>query len=186
MDKEILNAKFKDSNRISDLVADLIRAEITRDTSPIQILGGLCLGLLGLMTTAPEDQPPSFRHLRECATDLMLSLIAVEDNKQRKGHLATEPVAAPEANGDHQPIQEDLRALMNALATVIREAVNPDGEKRNGFCLLVFPFGQPTGEHRCNYICNADRDDMIATMREFIARAEGRFLENDNEDSRPV
>ena len=42
---------------------------------------------------------------------------------------------------------------------------------------LVFPFGQPNGKHRANYLSNANREDMLATMKEFIARAEGRYVE---------
>ncbi len=74
------------------------------------------------------------------------------------------------------PIEAKHRVVMNALASVIGDAINPDG-KVNGFALLVFPFGQPEGEHRANYISNCDREDMLATMKEFIARSEGRFQE---------
>lgn len=75
------------------------------------------------------------------------------------------------------PIESKHLMIMNALAQLIGEEINPTGEKLNGFALLVFPFGQPNGEHRCNYISNAERDDMLATMKEFIARSEGRFQE---------
>ena len=69
--------------------------------------------------------------------------------------------------------------MMNALAKVIAEAIDPTGERLNGFALLVFPFGQANDEHRCNYISNASREDMLATMKEFIARSEGRFDETE-------
>ena len=74
-----------------------------------------------------------------------------------------------------QPIEDRYREVMQNIGRLIGGAINPDGQKRNGFALLVFPFGQPSGEHRCNYISNADRADMLATMKEFIARAEGRY-----------
>ena len=75
-----------------------------------------------------------------------------------------------------QPIQPELRKVMNEIAAAISSAINPSGQKRNGFALLVFPFGQPNNGHRC-YISNANREDMLATMKEFIARAEGRYHE---------
>ncbi len=80
---------------------------------------------------------------------------------------------------DHQPIEEKHRAVMNEIGDLISGAINPDGIKCNGFALLVFPFGQPNDEHRCNYISNANREDMLATMKEFIARSEGRFVETE-------
>jgi hypothetical protein len=70
---------------------------------------------------------------------------------------------------------------MNAIARVLDETLNGDpatrgpGERKTGFALLVFPFCQPNDEHRANYISNANREDMIAIMKEFIARAEGRY-----------
>jgi hypothetical protein len=79
---------------------------------------------------------------------------------------------------DHQPIQEEYKQVMNSLGRLLDGVLNPGtGPKRTGFALLVFPFGQPNGEHRSNYVSNANRDDMIATLKEFIARAEGRYHE---------
>jgi hypothetical protein len=72
-----------------------------------------------------------------------------------------------------QPIQEEYQASMRVLAKVLDDYLNPDGEKKTGFALLVFPFGQPNGKHRANYISNARREDMLDSMREFIARNEG-------------
>jgi hypothetical protein len=77
-----------------------------------------------------------------------------------------------------QPIQDQYREQMRAVAKAIDGFLNPDGVKRNGFALLVFPFGQPDDSHRSNYISNADREDMLATMKEFIARAEGRYADD--------
>lgn len=78
---------------------------------------------------------------------------------------------------DHQPIEAKRRAVMNDIGKIIGGAINPDGVRRYGFALLVFPFGEPNDGHRLNYISNADREDMLATMKEFIARAEGRYVE---------
>ena len=73
------------------------------------------------------------------------------------------------------PVQNEYQAIIAALAHVIDSELNPDGIKAHGFALLIFPFGQPSGAHRCNYASNADRSDMVATMREFIARSEGTY-----------
>jgi hypothetical protein len=77
-----------------------------------------------------------------------------------------------------QPIQQEVRQVANEIAGILDRAMNPSGNKTWGFALMIFPFGQPDGEHRCNYISNADRSDMLATMKEFIARAEGRYHES--------
>lgn len=42
-----------------------------------------------------------------------------------------------------------------------------------GIVLLVAPFDAPKGA-RVNYVSNADRQEMIAMMKEAIARFEGR------------
>lgn len=77
-----------------------------------------------------------------------------------------------------QPIQPDLIREMNAFAAVLDEAINGNElPKRNGFALLVFPFGQPNDARRANYVSNCNREDMLAAMKEFIARNEGRFQE---------
>lgn len=78
----------------------------------------------------------------------------------------------------HQPIQPEHIDLMNNLARALDGLFNRGKwPKVTGFALLVFPFGQPNEEHIGNYISNADREDMIAAMKEFIARAEGRYVE---------
>jgi hypothetical protein len=73
------------------------------------------------------------------------------------------------------PIEPQFQRLMNTLAVVLDETFNGEvkGAKRTvGFVLLSFNFGD---KGRVNYISNADRDDVIATMKAFIARAEGRM-----------
>jgi hypothetical protein len=65
-------------------------------------------------------------------------------------------------------IDPKYHALMHALAQGI------DGVLGGlGFALLVFDQGKVEGG-RVNYIGNSNRDDMVAAMREFIARNEGR------------
>jgi len=73
---------------------------------------------------------------------------------------------------DHElgsgPIQDEYRARMNAIARVLDETFNGDArgsERKTGFVLLVFPYGDVDG--RCNYISNgADRRDIIKLLRE--------------------
>ena len=43
-----------------------------------------------------------------------------------------------------------------------------------GFILLTAEFGKIDGG-RVNYISNGEREDMIAMMREYLARVEGRY-----------
>jgi hypothetical protein len=75
------------------------------------------------------------------------------------------------------PIEAEYREMMNALARALDDVLNPSGIKTVGFALLIFELGEATDKSRVNYICNADRADMLVAMKEFIARAEGRYVE---------
>lgn len=77
----------------------------------------------------------------------------------------------------HGPIETKHDEAMNGIASVLDKVFNGDkkGEDREvGFALLIFSFGEGGF---LNYISNAQRKDMLATMKEFIARAEGRHIE---------
>lgn len=75
------------------------------------------------------------------------------------------------------PIQPKHYAQMNAIAHTLDEIFNGmEGEKRYGFCLLVFEFGTPGPGSRMNYISNAKREDMVVALREFLANHEGRMM----------
>lgn len=80
------------------------------------------------------------------------------------------------------PIQPQFHAVMNDLAHGLDEIFNGPklpGVPRNakvGFVLLSFEFGKAEGG-RVNYISNGERTDMIAAMREWLARAEGRAID---------
>jgi hypothetical protein len=65
------------------------------------------------------------------------------------------------------PIDPQYREMMNRLARALDEGLGG-----LGFCLLVFPRNTPDG--RVNYVSNANREDMIVALKEFIARQEGR------------
>lgn len=82
----------------------------------------------------------------------------------------------PETLGD-AGLEESYRGKMEFLARQLDHLFNGDlrgQDRKTGFVLMVFPFGEDiTG--RCNYISNgAGRDDVVALMKEMIARFEGQ------------
>ncbi len=74
------------------------------------------------------------------------------------------------------PIEAKRREQMNAIAHALDEIFNgpaKGAERKTGFVLLVFPFGNEDG--RCNYISNgADRRDIVTMFKEQIKRFEGQ------------
>lgn len=83
----------------------------------------------------------------------------------------------------HAPIQAAYRQQMNKLARTIDEFFNgkrkPNRQPKVGFILLTAEFGKIEGG-RVNYISNGERADMIAMLREYLARVEGRYVETDD------
>ena len=85
---------------------------------------------------------------------------------------------------DHGPIQEEQRAMMNAVAEGLDEVFNPSlpglpRQKKIAFVLLTAYFGQ-VDDGRVNYISNGEREDMIAMLKELLARFEGQAMEPGN------
>ena len=73
------------------------------------------------------------------------------------------------------PIEAKFRERMNGIANVLDTTLNGDERPRKtGFCLLMFDFGS---DKRMNYVSNAQREDMLCAMKEFIAHAEGRAID---------
>jgi hypothetical protein len=74
------------------------------------------------------------------------------------------------------PIEEQYRNKMNAVAAALDKTFNgdkQDKDKKVGFVLLVFEYGENEG--RCNFISNgADRKDIVIMFKEMIARFEGQ------------
>ncbi len=74
------------------------------------------------------------------------------------------------------PIEEKYREQMKNLAAFLDTYFNGRArgqDRKTGFILMVFPFGEAEG--RCNYISNgADRKDVVTMMKEQIARFEGQ------------
>lgn len=63
-------------------------------------------------------------------------------------------------------------ALMQSIAGGLDNILNGDARpKRVGFTVLMFNFGD---EGQVNYVSNADRADMIASMKSLLARWEGQ------------
>lgn len=70
------------------------------------------------------------------------------------------------------PIEPEYKQMMNALANGIDNILNgKEQPKKIGFVLLMFNFGDKPG--RCNYISNADRNDVKVLLREQLAYFEG-------------
>lgn len=76
-----------------------------------------------------------------------------------------------------EPIQPEMRQQMNAIAHALDEVFNgpkqPGVSPRVGFLLLTAEFGR-IDDGRVNYISNGRRADMVAMLREVLARFEGR------------
>lgn len=75
------------------------------------------------------------------------------------------------------PIEDAHRAMMNEIAARLDGLFNGDArgqDRKTGFVLLVFPFGE-ADSGRCNFISNgADRKDVVVLMKEMIARFQGQ------------
>lgn len=74
------------------------------------------------------------------------------------------------------PVDAEYHQKMMAVAQAVDEFFNGEAtgdDRKVGFVLMVFPFGDATG--RCNYMSNgADRKDIVTLMKEMIARFEGQ------------
>lgn len=65
-----------------------------------------------------------------------------------------------------KPLPDDLAESMNEVGQLLSKTFKPQG-----FALFVFDMGSGGN---MNYISNANREDMLTAMKEFIAVAEGR------------
>lgn len=74
------------------------------------------------------------------------------------------------------PIEEQHVEQMNRVAAALDRVFNGEDrgdDRKTGFVLLLFPFGDTEG--RCNFISNgADRADLVVLFKEMIARFEGQ------------
>ena len=73
----------------------------------------------------------------------------------------------PTFNSTDDPIPENIRGVMNDIGHVLQDAINEHADRPMGFLLLVFDFGEGG---TTSYISNAQRDDAMALLREFLER----------------
>lgn len=84
-------------------------------------------------------------------------------------------------SADPGPIETKHHELMNAVGAGLDDVFNGEvlpglpRTKHTGFLLCVFDFGEPHPGSRFNYISNADRLDVLATLKDIVARLEGRY-----------
>jgi hypothetical protein len=76
-----------------------------------------------------------------------------------------------------QPIQPEAIEAMNRLGRLIDDGLNGKGsllkaDPEWGFILMVFPFDDDP-KSRCNYISNAQRQDVVTILREQLRRFGG-------------
>lgn len=65
------------------------------------------------------------------------------------------------------PIPDDIRGVMNGIGHMIDEAIEEHADRKMGFMLMVFDFGEGS---RMSYISNAERGDILKALQEFIER----------------
>ncbi len=71
------------------------------------------------------------------------------------------------------PIETQLYAELAKILDAVLNAKARGPERKTGFVLMIFPFGDHSG--RCNYVSNgANRRDVVTLMKEMIARFEGQ------------
>lgn len=74
----------------------------------------------------------------------------------------------------------NTKTVMQSMAQAIDDILNERGKpKKNGFVLLVFPLDMPEG-NRTNYISNSQRGDVVAALKEVVARFEGQAAQKGN------
>lgn len=75
-----------------------------------------------------------------------------------------------------EPIEPQYVGQMKAMAQAVDEFLNGepslDRVSKHGFIIMMFPFDSHEG--RCNYISNANRDDVVILLKEQLARFQGQ------------
>lgn len=96
----------------------------------------------------------------------------MSESKRRQSFYGQQP---QDRLGD-APVEAQYHEKMTAVAGALDELFNGEAkgqDRKIGFILMVFPFGDTTG--RCNYMSNgAGRADVVTLMKEMIARFEGQ------------
>jgi hypothetical protein len=69
-------------------------------------------------------------------------------------------------------VEQQTRGIAHALEQIFNGDKRGD-ERKTGFVLLVFPFGE-ADKGRCDFVSNcADRRDLVALFKGIIGRFEG-------------
>ena len=69
-----------------------------------------------------------------------------------------------------EELQELVKGKMQGIARNVQKEL-PQGF---GFVVLAFPFGE-NAKNEMMYVSNADRADIVASMKEFIEKTEQNF-----------
>ena len=72
--------------------------------------------------------------------------------------------------------EQIMQGLAEGIDDVLNGTLAPGEKPRIGFVLLVAEFGKMQGG-QVNWISNGERDSMLTMVREYLARAEGRYAE---------
>ena len=72
---------------------------------------------------------------------------------------------------EEENVNEEIKRKLPDMAKYIVSQL-PEGY---GFSLLVFPFGEDGGQKELMYISNANRDDMVKAMNEFVMKTKYQF-----------
>lgn len=72
-----------------------------------------------------------------------------------------------------QPVEAHIRELMQTIGQSLARAIKKT-DANYGFALLMFEYG---AEGHMIYTSNANRRDMVAALKEFIAKNEGTYQE---------
>lgn len=78
-----------------------------------------------------------------------------------------------------EPIPDSFRQGLNAIADILDQTfngLNRDRDPKIVFTLMMAETGL-IEENGVNYISNGNREDMIAMIKEWLARIEGRYVE---------
>jgi hypothetical protein len=70
-----------------------------------------------------------------------------------------------------EPAEDSIRPMLNGLGRAIADLLRQHNQTTGdhyAFCLLMFQTGTSNG--RMNYLSNANREDMLDSMAEFLER----------------
>ena len=87
----------------------------------------------------------------------------------RIAEFLTEPIVLVMKS---ETTEQSLKAIALFVDRVLNGADAGTPNAENGFVVLAFPAERPGA---CNYISNRNREDIIASMKAFVARGAGQM-----------